>query len=133
VPGPKSRHWPAKRRERRCRFRRSRGRDASRICLIIPPSAFLLDERVFVSVGTLKIAAVLVQAAHEVRLLDLSGIKNHRDALVVRPASSDDARKSLGIAFNPSRAALRFEHTMGRGLPGFILKTSTPALSLNKS
>jgi len=32
-----------------------------------------------------------------------------------------------------TRAALRFEHAMGQGLPGFILETSTPALSLNKS
>ena len=30
-----------------------------RICLIIPPSPFLLDERVFMSLGILKIAAVL--------------------------------------------------------------------------
>ncbi len=32
-----------------------------RICLIIPPSPFLLDERVFVQLGILKIASVLEQ------------------------------------------------------------------------
>ena len=31
----------------------------STVTLIIPPSPFLLDERVFVSLGVLKVAAVL--------------------------------------------------------------------------
>jgi len=51
------------------------------ICLIIPPSIFLLDERVFVSLGVLKVAAVLEQAGKIVELLDLSGIENFEDAL----------------------------------------------------
>jgi anaerobic magnesium-protoporphyrin IX monomethyl ester cyclase len=46
------------------------------VCLIIPPSAFLLDERVFVSLGILKVAAVLEQAGHDVEVLDCSGIVN---------------------------------------------------------
>ena len=49
--------------------------------LIIPPSAFLLDERVFVSLGILRIAAVLEQAGHQVHMLDLSGVKNYVDTL----------------------------------------------------
>ena len=52
---------------------------AKRILLITPPSAFLLDERVFVSLGILKVAAVLEQAGREVELLDLSGIENYLD------------------------------------------------------
>ena len=51
------------------------------VCLIIPPSAFLLDERVFVSLGILKVAAVLEQAGHDVEVLDCSGIVNY-DALL---------------------------------------------------
>jgi len=51
------------------------------ICLVIPPSIFLLDERVFVSLGVLKVAAVLEQAGQKVELLDLSGIENYEDAL----------------------------------------------------
>ena len=31
------------------------------VCLIIPPSIFLLDERVFMTLGILKVAAVLEQ------------------------------------------------------------------------
>lgn len=51
------------------------------ICLIIPPSPFLLDERVFVSLGILKVAAVLEKAGHKVDVLDLSGIQNYQDVL----------------------------------------------------
>jgi radical SAM superfamily enzyme YgiQ (UPF0313 family) len=49
--------------------------------LIIPPSAFLLDERVFVSLGVLKIASALEARGHRVSVLDLSGIENYLDAL----------------------------------------------------
>jgi anaerobic magnesium-protoporphyrin IX monomethyl ester cyclase len=35
-----------------------------------------------------------------------------------------EVRESLCIPFNQSRAALRFEHSMGQGLPDFILKVS---------
>lgn len=50
------------------------------ICLIIPPSAFLLDERVFVSLGILKVAAVL-EPTYNVEVLDLSGIGNYEEAV----------------------------------------------------
>lgn len=51
------------------------------ICFIIPPSPFLLDERVFMSLGILKISAVLEQAGIPVEVLDLSGIENFEEAL----------------------------------------------------
>jgi hypothetical protein len=51
------------------------------VSLIIPPSAFLLDERVFVSLGVLKVASVLERQGHHVDVLDLSGIKNYLDAI----------------------------------------------------
>lgn len=51
------------------------------VCLIIPPSSFLLNERVFVSLGILKIAAVLEQRGIKVELLDLSGVKNFLDVV----------------------------------------------------
>ncbi len=46
------------------------------VCLVIPPSAFLLDERVFPSLGVLKVAAALEQARVPVTVLDLSGVAN---------------------------------------------------------
>lgn len=53
----------------------------SRVCLVIPPSIFLLDERVFMALGILKVAAVLEQAGIEVELLDLSGVENYEDVV----------------------------------------------------
>jgi hypothetical protein len=34
-----------------------------------------------------------------------------------------DVRATLGIPFNPGAPALRYEHSMGQGLPGFILRS----------
>lgn len=51
------------------------------ICFVIPPSPFLLDERVFMSLGILKISAVLEQAGIPVEVMDLSGIENFKEAL----------------------------------------------------
>lgn len=43
------------------------------ITLIVPPSGFQLDERVYPMLGVLKVAAVLRDAGHDVDVLDLSG------------------------------------------------------------
>lgn len=51
------------------------------VLLITPPSVFLLDERVFMSLGILKVAAVLESAGCAVEMLDLSGIENYADAV----------------------------------------------------
>ena len=52
-----------------------------KICLITPPSPFLLDERVFMHIGVLKVAAVLEQEGYAVDVLDLSGVKNYLTVL----------------------------------------------------
>lgn len=58
------------------------------VCLINPPSPFLLDERVFPSLGMLKVASALEAGGAKVHVLDLSGIDNTlellRDFLVER-------------------------------------------------
>lgn len=61
-----------------------------RIGLIVPPSPFLLDERVFVHLGILKIAAVLRQHGHTVSVVDLSGVENFLDALDIYLRENDD-------------------------------------------
>lgn len=58
------------------------------VCLIIPPSPFLLDERVFMSLGLLRVAAVLERAGTPVEVMDLSGIENFTEALKFHAASS---------------------------------------------
>jgi len=52
-----------------------------RICLIIPPSVFLLDDRVFMSLGILKVAAVLESSNRRVEILDLAGIENFEEVM----------------------------------------------------
>jgi radical SAM superfamily enzyme YgiQ (UPF0313 family) len=46
-----------------------------------------------------------------------------------------EVRKTLCIPFNQSRASLRYEHSMGQGLPDFILRTSgkVPDHSMSES
>lgn len=52
-----------------------------KVGLVIPPSPFLLDERVFVSLGILRVAASLEEQNVNVGVLDLSGVSNYIDAL----------------------------------------------------
>jgi radical SAM superfamily enzyme YgiQ (UPF0313 family) len=65
------------------------------ICLIIPPSPFLLDERVFMTLGVLRVAAALETAGRKVELLDLSGIANFED--VARLHARNSAAPVFGI------------------------------------
>lgn len=51
------------------------------VCFIIPPSPFLMDERVFMSLGILKVAAVVRQWGQRVEVLDLSGVANPSDVI----------------------------------------------------
>ena len=51
------------------------------ITLIIPPSPFLTDERVFPTLGILKVAAVLEERGIPVEVLDLSGFSNYEEII----------------------------------------------------
>lgn len=63
------------------------------VCLITPPSIFLLDERVFVSLGILRVAACLEQAGHVVEMLDTSGISGYEEV------ARDHAAMSKAVYF----------------------------------
>jgi anaerobic magnesium-protoporphyrin IX monomethyl ester cyclase len=54
---------------------------AETICLITPPSVFLLDERVFCSLGILRVAACLERDGYTVEHLDLSGVEDYERAV----------------------------------------------------
>jgi radical SAM superfamily enzyme YgiQ (UPF0313 family) len=58
------------------------------VCLIIAPSGFLLDERVFMSLGVLRVAAVLEAQGVAVEVLDLSGLENYGDVVTAHVAQS---------------------------------------------
>lgn len=55
----------------------SQDRGSDKVCLVIPPSPFLADERVFPSLGILKVAAVLRDAGVPVDVLDFAGVPDH--------------------------------------------------------
>src|SRR6516162_6334334 len=61
------------------------------VTLVTPPSIFLLDERVFVNLGILKIAATLEREGVAVEHLDLSGTENYLDALEAHVRGSSAA------------------------------------------
>lgn len=58
------------------------------ICLITPPSLFLLDARVFPSLGILRVAASLEQGGHTVEHLDLNAIDNYLDVVRIHAQNS---------------------------------------------
>lgn len=53
----------------------------NKICLIIPPSPFLLDERVFPFLGILKVASAWEKMGASIDVLDLGGIENYLDVV----------------------------------------------------
>src|SRR3990167_6913144 len=55
-----------------------------KILMILPPSPFLLDDRVFVALGPLSVVAALENAGHDVCVEDLSGLDDVSNRLVKR-------------------------------------------------
>ncbi len=100
------------------------------ICLIIPPSLFLLDERVFMSLGILKVAAVLEQEGVTVELLDLSGVTNYEEALAAHIEQS--AVECFGItATTPQMpAATKIHATIRRLRPSARMILGGPHVTL---
>ncbi|MDZ4797997.1 MAG: radical SAM protein [Bryobacteraceae bacterium] len=98
----------------------------TRVCLVIPPSPFLLDERVFASLGVLKVAASL-EPFHDVSVLDLSGVENYLDAVRDCP----DA-EVIGItATTPQMpAAMKIARTFRATAPNARLVLGGPHVTL---
>lgn len=65
------------------------------VCLIIPPSTFLADERVFPFLGPLKVAAELAGNGNHVEVLDLSGFANYQD--VIHAYVENSGIKTFGL------------------------------------
>ncbi len=87
------------------------------ICLIIPPSPFLLDERVFMTLGLLRIAAVLENSGHSVELVDLSGIENFIEAIECHAKQTPGAIFGLTSTTPQMPAATRIAETIRKVRP----------------
>jgi anaerobic magnesium-protoporphyrin IX monomethyl ester cyclase len=100
------------------------------VCLIIPPSLFLLDERVFMTLGILKIAAVLEQCGITVEMLDLSGVANYEEAL--RSHACASLAKIFGLtATTPQMLAVgRIQQVLSATRPDAKLILGGPHVTL---
>ncbi len=83
-----------------------------RVCLVIPPSAFLLDERVFVSLGILKVASSLEAAGYSVEVLDLSGLENYVEALACHLSNSNTTHYGITATTPQMPAAIQVLETI---------------------
>lgn len=84
----------------------------TRVCLITPPSVFLLDERVFMTLGILKVAARLEQAGHTVDMLDLSGVENYEEAVRSYLDTSDTVTLGITATTPQMPATMRILHNI---------------------
>ncbi|AMN43783.1 B12-binding domain-containing radical SAM protein [Rhodoplanes sp. Z2-YC6860] len=105
--------------------------DRSRsICLVTPPSAFLLDERVFVSLGILKVAASLEAQRWRVNLLDLSGVENFLSPLEDYLASCQDVAIGITATTPQLPAVIQIANTIRRLRPDLRLILGGPHVTL---
>lgn len=103
---------------------------ARSVCLITPPSAFLLDERVFVSLGVLKVAASLEAQNYRVNFLDLSGVENYLAPLEDYLALSQDAAVGITTTTPQLPAVMQIAAAIRRLRPDLKLILGGPHVTL---
>jgi anaerobic magnesium-protoporphyrin IX monomethyl ester cyclase len=103
---------------------------SSPVLMITPPSVFLLDERVFMSLGILKVAAVLEQAGCSVELLDLSGIENFVDVVDLHIRSSSARAVALTTTTPQLPAAVKIAERIRGVRPDIRIIVGGPHVTL---
>lgn len=103
---------------------------ARSVCLITPPSAFLLDERVFVSLGVLKVAASLEAQNYRVNFLDLSGVENYLAPLEDYLTVCQDAAVGITATTPQLPSVMRIAETVRRLRPDLKLILGGPHVTL---
>src|SRR3989338_10434071 len=87
------------------------------VCLIIAPSVFLLDERVFMSLGILKVASVLESSGKTVEMLDLSGIENFEEVTELHASTSSATHFGITATTPQMPAAARIAGAIRKSRP----------------
>lgn len=100
------------------------------VLLITPPSAFLLDERVFMSLGILKVAAVLEQAGVPVEMLDLSGIDNFVDVAEIHARRTSARTVAFTVTTPQLPAVARIARRIRETRPDLRLIAGGPHVTL---
>lgn len=98
------------------------------VCLVIPPCGFMLDERVFPSLGVLKVAAALEAAGVPTRVVDLSGVPGY--AAAFEAALGDEAVYGITATTPQMPAAARIASVVRRLRPGARLVLGGPHVTL---
>ncbi|MBI5919128.1 MAG: B12-binding domain-containing radical SAM protein [Nitrosomonadales bacterium] len=107
--------------------------DGKRVTLVIPPSPFLLDERVFVSLGVLRVAAALEQRGVKVGMLDLSGVSNYTDAVRSHLADSDIDWIGITCTTPQLPSAVKIARTIREVAPNLRIVLGGPHVTLTYS
>lgn len=104
-----------------------------RVALVIPPSPFLLDERVFVSLGVLRVASSLESQGVQVGVLDLSGVANYLE--VVKAFLTQNQVEWIGITSTTPQlpSAVRIATTIRRLMPSLRIVLGGPHVTLTYS
>ncbi len=110
--------------------RRSMRSDLPTICLVTPPSIFLLDERVFMTLGILKVAAVLEREGYPVEMLDLSGIENYESVMVMHASGSPARTYGITSTTPQMPAAYKIAQALRKERPYARLILGGPHVSL---
>lgn len=101
-----------------------------KVTLVTPPSSFLLDERVFVSLGILKIASVLEARGNRVGVLDLSGIENYLDPLKEHLEGCEDFAIGITTTTPQLPSAIAIAKTVREHRPDIRLILGGPHVTL---
>ncbi|HYF04664.1 MAG TPA: radical SAM protein [Patescibacteria group bacterium] len=83
-----------------------------KVCLLIPPSPFLLDERVFPFIGILKLPPILALAGIPCEVLDLSGIGNYLDVVAEHALATDATHFGITSTTPQFPAAVKIAQTL---------------------
>jgi len=100
------------------------------VLLITPPSIFLLDERVFMSLGILKVAAVLEKNGFPVEFLDLSGIENFVEVTGIQAQSSSSKFAAITMTTPQLPAAVKIAEKIRASRPDMRLIAGGPHITL---
>jgi len=100
------------------------------VCFITPPSAFLLDERVFPNLGILKVAAALEARGYPVEHLDLCGITNYEELASAHARGSGATVFALTATTPQMPAAARIAAQIREARPSASLILGGPHATL---
>lgn len=100
------------------------------VCIVIPPSEFLADERVFPFLGPLKVAAELRRNDNPVDVLDLSGYSNPEDIIREYVRTSDTVFFGLTATTPQIPTAVRVRNKIREMLPEARIILGGPHVTL---